>query len=429
MSNIDLKKYEEALQYRPDTIKNLFPDSKALIVSGKYVHEAILRKERTGKKCLTIAANGRNPWVIEGTLRAAAKTNSVVLIEIAKSEGNYCPVNFDNIAKYVNDICEKNDLKVVVGIHADHYAIKNDKDCEIALTEIPAMIKSGITSVAIDASHLEPQDNVFTNVKLAKLIPSWVSLETEVGEIKGDQGLSTVEDAVFHIAALNSRGIFPTWIALNNGSVHGLEATGGGINVELTAEVHEAIQKYGVYGAQHGTSGNNYDKLRNIAQKTNTSKANVATALQMISWGIKVNEAGNAVLDENKNFIKLEDKGVSAEAWKYMVDLANEKGWKGGDYKKLNLLIQKRLEEQSPEIQARMAGDVEEFVANLLKNVFSADGTANYALDAILETKSQEINHFNKIIEDSNTWTDEYIKVEGKKLFEVQEVVEGNFDD
>ena len=48
------------------------------------------------------------------------------------------------------------------------------------------------------------------------------------------------------------------------------------------------------------------------AQTTRTTKANVATALQMISWGVKVNEFGNALLDENGEFEKEIDTGSTS---------------------------------------------------------------------------------------------------------------------
>ena len=97
---------------------------------------------------------------------------------------------------------------------------------------------------------------------------------------------------------------------------HGLEASGQGILVELTAEIHAALASYGVSGAQHGTSGNSSDRLRAIAAQTRTTKANVATALQMISWGLEVNDYGNAQLDDQGNFIKVKDQGVTEELWK-----------------------------------------------------------------------------------------------------------------
>jgi fructose-bisphosphate aldolase class II len=228
---------------------------------------------------------------------------------------------------------------------------------------------------------------------------------------------------------LNAHGVFPTWIALNNGSVHGIEATGGGIDTGLTAKIHKEIEKYGVWGAQHGTSGNNYDKLRAIVNDTNTTKANVATALQMVSWGVKVNEYGNAELDSDKNFIKQSDKGVSQETWDKMMSLAKEKDWSGGNMKKLNLAADEIMKAQPAEIQRRMAQDVEDFITNLFNNVFNCEGTANLALDAILEAKSASIPSFNEVIEDKSKWTQDYIRTEGQKLLAEQDQIEGDFDD
>jgi len=45
------------------------------------------------------------------------------------------------------------------------------------------------------------------------------------GEIKGKEGLSTVLEALFLIQGLNTNDIFPDWIALNNGTTHGIEAS------------------------------------------------------------------------------------------------------------------------------------------------------------------------------------------------------------
>ena len=201
-----------------------------------------------------------------------------------------------------------------VAIHADHYGIKSENDLPFAKMEIPSMFDAGITSIAIDASHMPDDHNLLANIEFS-YIPTWAGLETEVGEIKGDQGSPRRRGASFLIKGLNAHGIFADWIALNNGSTHGLEASGQGIQVELTADIHQPLEPYRVSGAQHGTSGNNSDKLRAIASLTHTTKANVATALQMVSWGLEVNDYGNAILDESGNFKKVPGEGVSEEMW------------------------------------------------------------------------------------------------------------------
>lgn len=417
--------YEKLIRIgRPPNITQRFPHSQALIVSGKVIDQALVAKG----KAMAIAANGRNSFIIRGALMAAQRADAALLIEIARSESNYCPTNFYNIALHVDCVCNELGITVPVAIHADHYGIKSENDLPFAKMEIPSMFDAGITSIAVDASHMPDDKNLLANLELNPCIPKWAGLETEVGEIKGEQGLSTVEDASFLIKGLNAHGIFPDWIALNNGSTHGLEASGQGIQVELTAEIHKVIEPYGVSGAQHGTSGNNSDKLRAIATKTHTTKANVATALQMISWGVEVNDYGNAIQDSDGNFIKVVGQGVSEEMWQRMTAYAAEKGWKGGNYKNLNLPFENLLLAQERAVRERMSKRVEEFVYNMLTRVFNADGTATLAKELILQAGSFDLGSKGKQIENSQEWTRELI-VERAQSLVVEQGPQGDFDD
>jgi len=422
------KEFEKAIQIgRPPNIVRLFPNSKALIVSGKVIDRAMIEKGRA----MTIAANGRNHFVIRGALKAAHRANAVIIIEIAKSEGGasaYCAVNYWNLARQVDAVCNELGITVPVAIHADHYGIKGDKDVETAKTEIPSLFDAGITSIAIDASHLPDDENLLANIALNPYVPKWAGYETEVGEIKGKEGLSTIDEALFLIQGLNAHDIFPDWIALNNGTTHGIEASDKGIQVPLTKDIHNALAKYKVSGAQHGTSGNNSERLRNITQKTHTTKANVATALQMISWGVKVNEYGNAHLDENGEFIKMENKGVTEGLWAEMVEYANKNGLKGGDYKKLNLPFENKMQGLPRDVRERMAKGVEDFVYELLMDVFNARDTAPLAIEAILKADSYDLGPKGSRIEDPTRWTERLIHERASKL-NVEKGATGDFND
>jgi len=415
--------YKKLLEIgRPPNIKRLFPNSNALIVSGKVIDRAMLKKG----KAMTIAANGRNYFVIRGTLLAAQRANAAIIIEIAKSESTYCAINMWNLARIVDALCNELNITIPIAIHADHFTIKNDQDIKKAKKQIPSLFDFGVTSIAIDASHLPDRDNLLVNIELSQFIPSWAGYETEVGEIKGKEGLSTPEEALFLIRGLNANGIFPDWIALNNGTTHGIQDSDAGIQVDLTAEIHNALKPYKISGAQHGTSGNSSERLKQIAEKTSTTKANVATALQMISWGVKVNEYGNAEMDENGEFIKEKDKGVTEELWQEMVEYAKKNGLKGGNYKKLNLPFETALLSEPPEIRERMTKGVEEFVYDLLTNVFNAKDTADIAKELIVEANSYDLGPKAKKIEDESKWTIEKIKA----MESVQkEGGEGDYDD
>ena len=332
------------------------------------------------------------------------------------------------MARIVDATCNELGITIPVAIHADHYGLKSDQDVEAAKTEIPSIFEAGITSIAIDGSHMPDDKNLLANLELNPFVPQWAGLETEVGEIKGKEGLSTVAEASFLIQGLNAHGIFPNWIALNNGTTHGIEASDKGIQVDLTANVHEALTKYKVSGAQHGTSGNNSDRLREIAVKTRTTKANVATALQMISWGLEVNDYGNARLDGQGNFIKVHDQGTTEKLWSEMVAYAQDQGWQGGNYKKLNLPFENKLLGQSVEIRERMASRVEDFVYNMLVNVLNTAGTAPRAVAAILSAGSYDPGPKAERIEDPAEWTSEKI-IKRAAMIDSDKGPEGDFDD
>lgn len=413
---------------RPPNIKSLFPNSKALIVSGKYIDNALIAKG----KAMTIAANARSHIVIRGVLKAAQRANSAIIIEIARSEGGidaYCPVSLWNMARQVDAICNELGITVPVAIHADHFGIKKESDLPRALIEIPTIFEAGITSIAIDASHMPDDKNLLANIEICKAcIPSWAGLETEIGEIKGNQGLSNPEEALFLIQGLNAHDIFPNWIALNNGTTHGIEVNELGIQIELTARIHQAIAKYKVSGAQHGTSGNSSERLRRIASETNTTKANVATALQMAGWGIDINDYGNANQDENGNLKKIKGEGLTEELWAEMLEFAESKKIKGNDFKKLNLPFENKVLSQPKDVRDRMEKRIEEFSYNLLANVFNATDTADLAVAEINKALSHDPGPKASRIESPAEWTKEKI-IQKAALLSTDKGPDGNFDD
>jgi len=427
-STVSSADFSKALEVgRPPNIKTLFPNSRALIVSGKVIDRAMIAKGRA----ITMAANGRNQFVIRGALQAAQRANAPVIIEIAKSEGGtkaYCAVNFWNMAMLVDTICNELGITIPVAIHADHYGIRNEKELEAAKVEIPTFFEAGMTSIAIDASHLPDDKNLLANIAIHPFIPQWAGLETEVGEIKGEEGLSTVEEALFLIQGLNAHDIFPDWIALNNGTTHGIEEKDSGIQVQLTEDIHKALERYKVSGAQHGTSGNSSERLRQIVAKTHTTKANVATALQMISWGVQVNDYGNAILDGDGNFSKVKGEGVTEEMWTEMVAHAQSKSWKKGDYKNLNLPFENKLLAQPKEIRDRMAKEVEDFAYKMMTEVFNSQNTAPLAIEAILKAGSYDLGPKVTRMEDPTEWTENKI-IERASRLGSEKGPAGKFDD
>jgi len=111
---------------------------------------------------LTIAANGRNHFVIRGTLQAAQRANAAVIIEIRQVRGRS---KFPTVAVTSWSICERKPMRFLqrASNHraggpsmGDHYGIKSEKDLKTAMVgKIPLpCLNAGNTSIAIDASHL-----------------------------------------------------------------------------------------------------------------------------------------------------------------------------------------------------------------------------------------------------------------------------------
>src|SRR3990172_6203858 len=179
-SEVSSPDFKKALEIgRPPNINRLFPNSKAFIVSGKVIDRAMIAKG----KAIAMAANGRNQFVIRGGVQAAQRANAPIIIEIAKSEGGtkaYCAVNFWNMAMLVDTVCNELGITIPVAVHADHYGIKSEKDLAAAKIEIPTFFEAGMTSIAIDASHLPDDQNLLANISINPCIPKWAGLETEV---------------------------------------------------------------------------------------------------------------------------------------------------------------------------------------------------------------------------------------------------------
>jgi hypothetical protein len=148
----------------------------------------------------------------------------------------------------------------------------------------------------------------------------------------------------------------------------------------------------------------------------------------MITWGVKVNEYGNALLDENGGFVKMADKGVTEDLWAEIVEYANKNDLKGGNYKKLNLPFENKMHGLPRDVRERMSKGVEDFVYELLMDVFNARDTAPLAIEAILKADSYDLVPKGSRVEDPARWTESLIHERASKL-NVEKGAVGDFDD
>ncbi|MDR3038410.1 MAG: class II fructose-bisphosphate aldolase [Candidatus Adiutrix sp.] len=378
---------------RPPNIKKLFPNSKALIVSGKIIDRALLAKGRS----MTISANARNHLIIEGVLAAAQRADAAVIIETSQSEGAYCAPNYWNLARRVDALLNERGYTIPVAVHAGRYTLGNEADLAAARAEVPSIFEAGLTSIALDASPRAGAENLLTTLAVTPLIPRWAGLECTVDASVGDGGRGALEEALFLVQGLNAHGCHPDWIALNND-----------LDLDLIAGLHQALRPYGLSGAQPEAGGHSPDRLRQMAEGTATTKAGVATALQLAAWGVKVNDRGQAELEAGR-LVKRPGRGLGEELWAALEAESRAGNLKAGDLKRLNLAYENRILAQPAEVRTRMAREVEDFAHRLLTEVFFAQGSARLAYEVILKAGGPDPGPKAGRTEDPAQWTREKI--------------------
>ncbi|MDR3165138.1 MAG: class II fructose-bisphosphate aldolase [Synergistaceae bacterium] len=373
--------YKQLLARRPLNVQAKFGGSELGLVSGRDIATAA---KETGT--IVLAGNARNALVIKGLLKAAKELDAPVLIELAKSESAYCGATYDNIPEYALKYSEELGHGVVFGLHVDHYAIKGNDDIFKGAGHLTKIISNGFTSVAIDASHLHDYENLCATRDLGTWIPSPIGLEVEVGEIKGAGELSTVEEALYFVGGLNAWGVFPDYLAISNGSLHGTYDTSAGvaegIDLNRTKEIADAIAPYGVSIAQHGISGTPFDKVSKF-RKFGINKGNVATLFQNVVLGIKMDpDTGNAVTDGG-TYVKESGRGITDKLWDEIVTYADGKGMsrKSGDYKKLNLPFHEKILAEPDDIVGRIVDEISEWGKRFIR-AFGGEGTAEKVIEA-----------------------------------------------
>jgi len=277
-------------------------------LSGLRILEGI-----SGKKTIIMATNTRITTVAKGIFKAAKDTDSAVFMELAQSEcdlnGGYTGLTPKDFSQKMNEAALAAQCDVWA-LHADHITIKTGSVQEIDGTKelIDAQIAAGYTSFAIDASHLfnfegknlreELEKNILATTDLALYIRNRLKgkdfgLEVEVGEIgrKDDHGmiLTSPEEAVEFIKALQENGVYPQVLAIANGSTHGHVYDEKGnvieqlsIDIPRTKAVAQALRENNLHIgiAQHGITGTPRDLINQHFPKGDIIKGNVGTFWQ-----------------------------------------------------------------------------------------------------------------------------------------------------
>ena len=323
---------------RPENVKKLYPNSIVPLFNGKALIEAARKNN-----AMIMACNIRCRLPVEGIVLASMACKAPVMYEIAKSELSYTEFTPATFVQFIISENERlGNTEVPFAIHADHITVKKPEEVDAVRTLIADEIAAGFTSFAIDASHMENEKNLQAPIELAKpIMQLGLNLEVELGEIGAksgtSEGFTQPDEAEWFIRELDKNGVHPYLLAINNGSIHGtyFGSAQEGIQLDLTRQIWQAIQPWSVDIAQHGITGTSLEKISTFIQY-GIRKGNVGTLWQNISFGLAMNQNGNAITTEKREYIKRPYRGVTDELWQEMCDWAVATGNTGGEIKKAN---------------------------------------------------------------------------------------------
>ncbi len=329
---------QDRVDYRPENVRKRFPDSIVPLLNGKVLLQAARKKN-----AMIMATNIRCRLPVEGIIRASMMTKAPVMYEIAKSELSYTEFTPHTFVEFIIRENERlGNTEVPFAVHGDHITVKKPEEVDSVRELIAAELEAGFTSFAIDASHMPNEDNLAATLELARpIVAAGLSLEVELGEIGAKsgsaEGFTQPEEAEWFIKELVAKGIHPDLLAINNGSIHGtyFGASQEGIQLDLTKRIWEAIQPWSVDIAQHGITGTSLDKITSFINY-GIRKGNVGTFWQNISFGLAMNQNGNALTTENREYVKRPYRGLPDELWADMWAWCVETGNIGGNVKKAN---------------------------------------------------------------------------------------------
>ncbi|MCE7743037.1 MAG: class II fructose-bisphosphate aldolase [Candidatus Heimdallarchaeota archaeon] len=248
--------------------------------------------------------------VIRGILRAAKKTLSVVIFELALSEmslsGGYTGYTPQKFADRCRTAAEK-EKWFAYSLHADHLTVKKGTEEEMSnvMKEIEARVESGFTGYAIDTSFLFDREANDVAGQLKNIISKGLilfdflkekmgqkeyGLEGEVGEI-GITEYTSVEEATYYVKALAEKGVYIDYLAIANGSTHGVSVNAKGevvpqlgINVQRTVEIVKSLKQQGFSTkiAQHGITGTPVEVIASTFPHGSIVKGNIGTFWQRL---------------------------------------------------------------------------------------------------------------------------------------------------
>lgn len=214
--------------------------------------------------------------VIRSILRAGEQTESPVIIQIAQVELERYGITPEEFASEVRIQLAQEQTSIPLGLHLDH-----TKKIEI----IENAIASGFTSVMIDASDQELEENIAITRSVVEFAHArGVSVEAELGRLASADSIETDNNQEYYTDPNEVKYFVSKTnvdaLAISIGTVHGVYPVH---QPKIDLKRLRIIRKHtSVHLVLHGGSGNPSDVLRETINlpEGGISKINIATDLE-----------------------------------------------------------------------------------------------------------------------------------------------------
>jgi fructose-bisphosphate aldolase class II len=206
-----------------------------------------------------------NMELIMGTIRAAEKTKSPIILQVAEVRLKHAPL--DLLGPMMVKAAEE--ATVPVAVHLDH---------GVSVATIKQALDLGFTSVMFDGSHLPLEDNIKKTREVVRLAEKYgAAVEGEIGRVGGSEDnsediemlITRTQDAK---AFYEATGIDAMAVAIGN--AHGVYKNKPNLQFDRLREIDEAVS---IPLVLHGGSGITTEDFRKCIA-CGIKKINVQTA-------------------------------------------------------------------------------------------------------------------------------------------------------
>ncbi|MDU7031342.1 class II fructose-bisphosphate aldolase [Robinsoniella peoriensis] len=245
------------------------------------------------------AFNVENMETVQGVIQAAEELNCPVILQTTPSSVNYAGLDFFTA-------CVRNAIRntrVPVALHLDH-----GSSYELAARAM----KEGYSSVMIDGSRLNFEDNVALTSRVSELGKILgVSVEAELGSVGGKEDGLTSESVLLTNAAEAVEFAERTKVdslAVAIGTAHGFYKGEPKLDIKRLKEIKAAVN---IPLVLHGTSGVP-DEIVKECIKNGICKVNYATDLRNVfTKAVKLNMEKNPDNIDPKKYLGAGREAVS----------------------------------------------------------------------------------------------------------------------